>query len=334
MKTLMQTIPVLTFLLSPLCLTAGFAGDIYEDDNMYNQASVIVINDESAQLHDLHSDQDEDWIQFYGLDSVTYQVEVNNPGSGIDPYIKLYNQDGVSLLDSSDDYGPGENETLLWPCNNEGVYFAQIGHVNTSSYGDENEYQLELITPDLFSLPSYLTGTIMSRSAAPVSRARIKVSNSSSGSRGSGLSLSNGSFIVSLEEGVCIIEVYANGYNSATATGSVPGNVNIALNTIPVAIEDVIETTRGGTAVGNVLKNDQDGDGDPLVSILVTDVSHGSLNLKRNGEFTYTHNGDDFKIDSFTYHVNDGRSISNIVRVTIFIDQVYLPFLMLLKDSN
>ncbi|HBI14955.1 MAG TPA: hypothetical protein DDY20_05500 [Desulfobulbaceae bacterium] len=327
---------LLFLLVSSLSLRPAFAQDAYEKDNTYLDAGVIVINDLTFQKHDLHTADDQDWIMFFALESTNYQVEITNAGSGIDPFIELYDTDGTSLLVSPIDVnGPGGDETLLWHCpqGKEGIYFARIGHVASSPYGSETGYRLELIIPGLFSLPEYLTGTIRNGSALPVAMARISVITDT-GAKGSGISLPNGSFILCLEPGNYSVTVQANGYDAKTVSASAPGNVNVILNTWPVARDDNFETTRGGTVSGNVLANDFDGDGNSLTAVLNSNVRHGVLNLGRDGSFSYTHDGGNDTVDSFTYHASDGRAGSAPATVTIFLEKINLPFLMLLLNGS
>lgn len=75
-------------------------------------------------------------------------------------------------------------------------------------------------------------------------------------------------------------------------------------------------------AVRGVLKNDSDIDLNILTVILDNGVSNGTLHLNKNGSFDYTPNTDFNGVDSFTYHVNDGHSNSNIVTVQLTVDAI------------
>src|SRR5204862_6749297 len=62
-------------------------------------------------------------------------------------------------------------------------------------------------------------------------------------------------------------------------------------NDSPVALNDAYSTLEDTTlniAAPGVLANDSDVDGDPLIAVLVRDVSHGALALNSDGSFTYT----------------------------------------------
>ena len=71
-----------------------------------------------------------------------------------------------------------------------------------------------------------------------------------------------------------------------------------------------------------VLINDVDPEGDPLIAVLVDDVSNGSLILNPDGSFTYTPDQDFSGTDTFTYRANDGTTDSNLATVTLTVDPV------------
>ncbi|MDC0173994.1 PilC/PilY family type IV pilus protein [Pseudomonadales bacterium] len=94
----------------------------------------------------------------------------------------------------------------------------------------------------------------------------------------------------------------------------------------PDAVADVYDVAEGGTLVttatraGNgVLGNDTDADEpfEPLQVTLGTDVGFGTLSLNAGGDFTYTHNGDEVFVDSFTYKVADPNFTTGFVSVTL-----------------
>lgn len=101
--------------------------------------------------------------------------------------------------------------------------------------------------------------------------------------------------------------------NIATVTISVTNNP-------PVAVDDVYTVAHDHTltvAPAGVQQNDFDPEGDPLTSILVSSVQHGSLDLHADGSFEYTPAAHYVGIDSFTYKDNDGIVDSNVATVTI-----------------
>jgi subtilisin family serine protease len=93
-------------------------------------------------------------------------------------------------------------------------------------------------------------------------------------------------------------------------------------NAAPVAINDAYSVTVGQTldvAAPGVLGNDTDADGNSLTAILVSGVSHGTLNFNSNGSFSYTPSSSDADT-SFTYRANDGAADSNTATVSITVN--------------
>ena len=73
-----------------------------------------------------------------------------------------------------------------------------------------------------------------------------------------------------------------------------------------------------------VLANDTDADGDTLSSILVANVSHGTLTLGANGSISYVPTAGYVGSDSFTYKANDGALDSNTVTVSLTVNSTAL----------
>ncbi len=102
----------------------------------------------------------------------------------------------------------------------------------------------------------------------------------------------------------------------------------VATNVAPVAVADSFSTpvdTQLDVIAPGVLANDSDGNSDPLMAVLVDDVSHGALTLNSDGSFSYTPAGGYFGPDSFTYKANDGTADSNTVTVDLTIDANNVP---------
>ena len=98
------------------------------------------------------------------------------------------------------------------------------------------------------------------------------------------------------------------------------------VNDAPVAVADEYTVDEDAVltvlAVDGVLANDSDVDGDILTAILVSDVSHGILDLATDGSFVYTPADNYFGSDSFTYKANDGTLDSNAVTVSLTVNSV------------
>jgi len=95
-----------------------------------------------------------------------------------------------------------------------------------------------------------------------------------------------------------------------------------AVNDAPTAAEDAYSTAEDTNLMVDapgVLDDDSDPDHDPLVAVLVSQPSHGTLTLNADGSFTYSPEDDFNGSNSFTYGANDGTLDSNQATVTITI---------------
>jgi VCBS repeat-containing protein len=98
----------------------------------------------------------------------------------------------------------------------------------------------------------------------------------------------------------------------------------------PVATGDSYVTNSNTTLsvpAPGVLSNDSDIDGPSLSAQLVTNVSHGSLTLNSDGSFSYSPSHDFEGSDSFTYQAWDGSLASNVVTVTLTVNDRVAPVL-------
>ena len=103
-----------------------------------------------------------------------------------------------------------------------------------------------------------------------------------------------------------------DGTPSACATAVVSITVN-PVDDPPVAVDDSATTFRGGTVTvldsgaTSVLANDYDPEGDQLDATQnpITGPTYGTVNLNKNGTFSYTHDGSSTSSDSFVYEVCD-----------------------------
>ena len=110
--------------------------------------------------------------------------------------------------------------------------------------------------------------------------------------------------------------------------------VNITVNSVndaPVAVGDNYATdinTQLNVAAAGVLANDSDPvEQSGITAVLVSDVSHGDLTLNADGSFTYNPDAGFAGTDSFTYKANDGTDDSNIVTVSIDVNDGEAPVL-------
>jgi len=100
---------------------------------------------------------------------------------------------------------------------------------------------------------------------------------------------------------------------SATVNSSLGGSDSKAVpyTAPPVASADAASVDEGASVnvpAAGVLANDSKGgyfgSGEALAAVLVTPPSNGTVTLNADGSFSYTHNGSETTVDSFTYRVD------------------------------
>lgn len=90
-----------------------------------------------------------------------------------------------------------------------------------------------------------------------------------------------------------------------------------AVNNIPVATDDNAATEVEVAIDIDVLANDSDPDGDPLVITAVSSAIHGAAAVNASGTIRYSPNAGFNGTDSFTYTIEDGRSGSATATVSV-----------------
>jgi hypothetical protein len=104
-------------------------------------------------------------------------------------------------------------------------------------------------------------------------------------------------------------QVCDNGLPLKCDTATVVISVNPAANKQPIAQNDIAITPEGKPTTGNVLTNDTDPDGMPLMVITTPIVppTKGTLVINANGTFTYTPTAGQTGEDKFCYAATDGN---------------------------
>ena len=96
------------------------------------------------------------------------------------------------------------------------------------------------------------------------------------------------------------------------------GTVNIAITPVnepPFAVVDLMTVNEGGTVTlldnsdDSLLDNDSDPDGDTLTAAIDVLPAHGTVTINPDGTFSYTHDGSETALDTFTYKACDGAVI-------------------------
>lgn len=90
------------------------------------------------------------------------------------------------------------------------------------------------------------------------------------------------------------------------------------VNDGPSAVNDDVVTAEDTTAVGDVLANDFDPDGDMLTATLTLGPRNGTLTLNTDGTFQYAPNPDFHGLDAFSYSIADAAG--ETASATVIID--------------
>ncbi|MCP4713243.1 MAG: hypothetical protein GY869_31820, partial [Planctomycetes bacterium] len=134
------------------------AYDKYEDDDTYERANVLMVNDQDPvhqnipgyvwrQLHDFHNIDDEDWVKFYAhVRDEPYTLSVTFPGANCDAAIGIYESDGQTSLKYVNNNERMGMEHASFSPSHDGLYYAKISN-STPFYGQGTDYVLMLTLP-------------------------------------------------------------------------------------------------------------------------------------------------------------------------------------------
>ncbi len=118
--------------------------------------------------------------------------------------------------------------------------------------------------------------------------------------------------------------------NGGNATGSVSITITTATsNTAPLAVPDIVSTAIGLTSVHDVLANDTDADGDPLLLSIVTPPNNGTASVLPDLRIQYVHTGATTSVDVLEYQIDDGQGGTAHAFVALVINQT-----LILPGSN
>jgi hypothetical protein len=97
------------------------------------------------------------------------------------------------------------------------------------------------------------------------------------------------------------------------------------VNDPPAAVGDAVTIDEDTPVTLNVLANDTDLDGDPLLVLSVTEGAHGSVLLNPDGSATYRSEPNYYGSDSFSYTVSDGQGGLATAEVTVTVSPLNDP---------
>jgi len=172
--------------------TAG--ADIYEQDDTFATANVIVVNHGMAQPdgsnyglpqpHTFHALNDEDRVKFYGIAGQVYNIDLTGTGRNCLPVIELYAGDD---LDTPVDATAGPPVTVVdekvylhnWLCPADGLYYVNIYNTSDNSTADiaTKAYSVAVYYPEQPVLGEIRGMVRDSSTGNPVSSAIIRSSN-------------------------------------------------------------------------------------------------------------------------------------------------------------
>jgi len=216
----------------------GTGPDVFENDDTFGQSHVIILNHESAQQHNFHDTGDEDWVRFLAVSGQTYTIKTSHLEPRCDTVITLYDidSDGVTLLLSKNYKGYGEDEILEWRCPlyMDGVYYVKITGDNSSFFGENTGYDLDLYEPI-----TPFTGHIVGSVTSSVNREAIQGTRITTDVRGSGLSLADGAYWIIHKAGTFTVTAWVPGYQPKSYSGVVVSEGGITVRDFELVPEAV-----------------------------------------------------------------------------------------------
>ncbi len=237
--------------------------DIYEMDDTFDQAGIVTLNDNLHRYHNFHNEDDKDWIRFYGISGESYTIQTINPGPDCDIIIEIYDTDGLTVL-AARDYGVGgEEESLDWTCEKEGIFYGKISHFPSGYPGKNTEYELGVFKPHS-CFTGIVTGTVTDASSGePLGGVLIKTDENDSA-----ISQADGTYrlIACVSSNVLIFKT--NGYE--TYTGSI--TVSYGESTI----RDAVLTSARNLFIGPLLQDVDSFCGN--TSFQVSNIGSGIMN--------------------------------------------------------
>jgi len=184
--------------------------DVYEPDNTFEKARIIVPDNQYEQYRNFHDSEDVDWILFLGVKDVTYSIEASLSGSDCDIVIEIYANDGETIIRGPWDWnGIGSNEFMSFQCPEDNTYYIKIYNNNQNSSSDTG-YKFKIYRP-IGVFPGFISGIIkVQGTQEPVRGVRLRTVNGT----GSGISDRDGIYVIVDEEGIYTLDARANGYEN------------------------------------------------------------------------------------------------------------------------
>lgn len=209
--------------------------DKYEDDNIFNLAPAILINDE-IQNHNFHAPEDTDWVRFFGIAGNIYKIKTDNPSTICNPVIEVHKfvKDGPVLLTLLEDSeGAGKNRFLDWTCMENALYFVKIRNFDPNISGENVTYDLEIYQP-IGEVFGNVQGTITDIIGQPITYAVITTNGG-----GSDLSRENGYYSIKNGVGSYVLTIEHDKYKAQSIQVTIRENEVIMENITMILSCDV-----------------------------------------------------------------------------------------------
>jgi len=266
-------------------ITSGIDSDLpidsYEPNNLPYQANIININEESAQAHNFHYQNDTDWIVFYGINQKTYVIDITNVKK-CNVMFDLFDKELNKLKEVPiNNTGYEEDEFLIWESKKDSLYYVNIQNVNKNNFGEETGYEIRIKTTDA-PAPGNIFGKVYNViTKEPVPNARIKTST-----KRSALSDKSSNYRILFHEiGSFAIYSEADGFHLYTDTVEVQQSTTTTKNIpmTPLGSEGMYNLSiniSGGC--GSVIANGMESNNNSVYTFQENSIVEMSYKLSRN----------------------------------------------------
>lgn len=117
--------------------------DITEIDDSLELSYPLVLNGLPAERI-LDIPVDEDWFRFDAIKGQEYVISTSNLAPGVDTILSIYNSDGVTLMETNDNFDNNSASKITWSAPLSGTYFVKVSMAIGSEYGCESSYEINI----------------------------------------------------------------------------------------------------------------------------------------------------------------------------------------------